>query len=142
MNYQFFFDHLPYYALAQTEGRATVREFDEMLSKFVNSPEWKAGYHYIVDHRKLDLSLLTPFEFRNITNAILKYREKIGNGRGAFIVSDPRVYNYARMFEMMGGKEIPGKMGIFYTMEEAVQWIMEEESTTIQTPSDFYQQIK
>jgi hypothetical protein len=125
MNYKFIYDHLPLYVLAQTEGRATVREFDAMLRQLVNAPEWKTGYNQIIDHRKLDISLLTPFDMRDVTNTILKYREKIGNGRCAFIVSDPRVYGYTRMYEMMGGKNLPIEMEIFYTMEEAVHWIRE-----------------
>ena len=50
---------MPEYVQIRTNGEASVRDFDDLLTKIVNSPRWVAGTSQLVDHRKLIMDSLT-----------------------------------------------------------------------------------
>jgi hypothetical protein len=123
MKFEISFDHMPEYVLIQTEGEATVGGFEELLTTMVNSPEWVTGTDQIVDHRKLVLGKVVPEEVRSVESVVKKCSEKLGNGRCAFIVKDDLGFGFVRMYELIGGDNIHSRVEVFYTINEAVEWL-------------------
>jgi len=44
---------MPDYVFVQTQGEASDRDFDDLLTMLVNSPKWVVGTRQLVDHREL-----------------------------------------------------------------------------------------
>jgi hypothetical protein len=53
MEFKVNFDHMPYYVFVQTQGEASDRDFDDLITMLVNSPKWVVGTRQLVDHREL-----------------------------------------------------------------------------------------
>ncbi|MFC1555728.1 hypothetical protein ACFL67_01460 [candidate division KSB1 bacterium] len=125
MEFTLNFDNMPDYALTQTSGEAAVSGFDDLLSALVNAPEWKTGTKMIVDHRKLITDHLSTISMNSIKEVVEKYSGQLGDGRTAFVVDSELGFAFARMYEMIEGNELHSGTQVFYTLEEAVEWITE-----------------
>ncbi len=123
MKYKIDFEHMPEYALIQTEGEALVGDFDVLLTTLVNSPEWATGTDQIVDHRKLVMDNVTQTDVKILEGIVKKHSKKLGNGRCAFIVNNELGFGFVRMYELIGGESIHSKVGVFYSIDEAVEWL-------------------
>ena len=53
MEFKVNFDHMPDYVFVQTQGEASDRDFDDLITMLVNSPKWVVGTRQLVDHREL-----------------------------------------------------------------------------------------
>lgn len=123
MRFEIDFDQSPDYVYIRTEGEASVRGFDKLLAEIVDSPNWKTGTKQLVDHRKLMLDKLTSEDMRTIKDIVKKNSNKLGNGRCAFVINNTLGFGLARMYELLGGKEIHQEIAVFYTIDEAVEWL-------------------
>jgi hypothetical protein len=66
MEFKINFDHMPEYTLITTEGEASIRGFDDLLRKIVDSPEWVFGTSQLIDHRKMMMGNLTSNNIQQI----------------------------------------------------------------------------
>jgi hypothetical protein len=123
MKFEINFEKSPEYVYIQTDGEASVRGFDELLTAIVESPNWITGKKQLVDHRKLKPEKLTSEDVRRIENVVKKHAKKLGDGRCAFVVSDALGFGLIRMYECFGGDEIHQESDVFYTIDEAVEWL-------------------
>ena len=126
MKFEINFEKSPEYVYIQTDGEASVRGFDELLTAIVESPNWITGSKQLVDHRKLKPEKLTPDDVRSIGNIVKKHAEKLGNGRCAFVVSEAAAFGLVRMYECLGGEDIHQESAVFYTIDEAVDWLKDK----------------
>ncbi len=123
MKFEIDFDHMPEYGLIRTDGEASDRDFDDLLTKIVDSPRWLAGTSLLVDHRKLMMNNLTSDDMKRIKDIGKKHGKKLGNGRCAFVVKDALGFGLARMYELIGGEGIHLEVKVFYSINEAVEWL-------------------
>lgn len=123
MEFKVNFDHMPDYVFVQTQGEASDRDFDDLLTMLVNSPKWVVGTRQLVDHRELIMKNLSSDSMQRIMDIVKKHSEKLGNGRCAFVVKDALGFGIARMYELIGGERIHIEVGIFYSLNEAVEWL-------------------
>jgi hypothetical protein len=123
MKFKIDFEKLPDYVYIQTEGEASVRGFDELLTAIVESPNWITGTKQLVDHRKLEPEKLTSEDVRRIEYVVKKHAEKLGDGRCAFVVAGALGFGLIRMYEFLGGEDIHQRVAVFYNIEEAVEWL-------------------
>jgi hypothetical protein len=123
MKFEINFDPLPEYVLIRTAGKASVHGFDDLLTALVGSPGWESGTSQLVDHRKLIVTPLTAEDMQEIQQIVEKHRQKLGDGRCAFVVKDLLGFGLARMYELIGGGDIHFEVNVFYTMDEAVEWL-------------------
>jgi len=123
MEFEINFDPLPTHVLIRTAGKATVNGFDELLTGLADSPRWETGTSQLVDHRSLIMAHLTSEDMHGIKEIVEKHREKLGDGRCAFVVNDPLGFGLVRMYELIGGGDIHFEINVFYTIEEAVDWL-------------------
>ena len=80
MKFKINFDHMPEYVLIQTDGEASSRDFDDLLTKIVDSPRWVVGTSQLVDHRKLMMDNLTSADIQRIKYIVKKHIKKLGDG--------------------------------------------------------------
>ena len=123
MKFEINFHQLPEYIYIQTAGEASISGFDKLLTEIVESPNWKTGTKQLVDHRKLILNKLTTEDMRTIASIVKEHSEKLGNGRCAFVMNDAFGFGMARMYELIGGDHIHQDVCVFYSIEEAVEWL-------------------
>jgi hypothetical protein len=123
MEFKIDFDHMPDYVFIQTQGEASDRDFDDLLTEIVNSPRWVVGTRQVVDHRELIMKNLSSNSIQRIMDIVEKHSDKLGNGRCAFIVKDALGFGIARMYELIGGERVHIEVGVFYSLNEAVEWL-------------------
>jgi len=126
MKFEINFEYIPDYVLIRTEGEASVRDFDELLTTLVDSPEWVTGTDQIVDHRKLFGGHLTPNDVFKIKNIVKNHSKKLGNGCAAFVVRGDFEHGKVRMYELIGGVSFHFKVRICYSIHKAVEWLKQE----------------
>lgn len=127
MRFEINFENMPEYVLIQTEGEAGVRDFDDLLNELVESPRWVTGTSQIVDHRKLKLDNLDSEAMMQIRDVVGKHSGKLGSGRCAFIVKDDLGFGIARMYDLVGGENLHHGVKVFYSIEDAVEWLRQNE---------------
>jgi hypothetical protein len=123
MEFKVNFDHMPDYVFVQTQGEASDRDFDDLITMLVNSPKWVVGTRQLVDHRELIMKNLSSDSMQRIMDIVKKHSKKLGNGRCAFVVKDALGFGIARMYEVIGGERIHIEVGVFYSLNEAVEWL-------------------
>jgi len=123
MKFEINFDNMPEYVLIRTDGEALVSDFDDMITKIVDSPRWVTGTSQLVDHRKLMVENLASNDMYSIKDIVKKHSKKMGEGRIVFVVKDALQFGNARMYELIGGKTIHQEIGVFYSADEAAAWL-------------------
>ena len=98
MKFEINFEKSPEYVYIQTDGEASVRGFDELLTAIVECPNWITGSKQLVDHRKLKPEKLASEDVESIGDIVKKHANKLGNGRCAFVVSDTLGFGLIRMY--------------------------------------------
>jgi hypothetical protein len=123
MKFEINFDNMPEYVLIRTEGEASVRDFDVLLTTLLDSPRWVTGTDQIVDHRKLVMGNLPSIDVNKIKDIVKMHSKKLGNGRAAFVVKGKFEVGMLRIYELIGGGKIHIKVGLFHSINEAVEWL-------------------
>ena len=123
MKFKINFDNMSEYVLIRTEGEASARDFDVLLTTLVDSPKWITGTDLIVDHRKLVMGNVTSNDVKILESVVKMHSKKLGNGRCAFVVKGDFEFGMVRMYELIGGGKIHIKVGIFHSINEAVEWL-------------------
>lgn len=123
MKFEISFENLPAYVRICTKGKASVRGFEELMCALVHAPEWVPGTSQLVDHRQMVLTHFLPEDMQQIMNIVRNYREKLGKGRCAFVVSDRMGFGFARMYELIGGDAIHTDSNVFYSSKDADEWL-------------------
>lgn len=121
MTFEINFDTLSEYVHIQTDGEASFKGFDKLLTEIVNSPNWKTGTRLLIDHRKLILQKITSDDMRIIKDIVKKNSKQLGNGSCAFLIKDDLGFGLARMYELLGGNDIHQEVAVFYIIDEAVE---------------------
>lgn len=127
MKFNISFEHMPEYVLVQTDGKASVQEFDALLKQLVDAPRWETGTKQLVDHRELKLDHLTIDDMHAIKDVVERYGRKLGKGRCAFVVDNAVGFGISRMYELVGGEGIHGEVGVFYSIDDAAEWLHKQE---------------
>ena len=123
MTFEISFDTSEDYVYVKTAGHASPEGFDRLMTALVNSPQWKRDGKQIIDHRNLKGKNLRAGEIQQIKNIVSNYKEQIGHGKVAYVIPDTLGYGLVRMYELMGGQNLHREMAVFYTLDEAVEWL-------------------
>lgn len=125
MKFQIAFDQMPDYVLVRTFGEARIEDIEDLLTALVHSPEWVPGTAQIVNQRRLEVENLASNDMAAVMGIVRRHRKKLGPGPCAFVTKDALGFGIARMYELMGGEDTHSGVGVFYTLDEAVQWLKE-----------------
>jgi hypothetical protein len=123
MKFEINFDYMPEYVQITTNGEPSVRDFNDLLTKIVNSPRWVTGTSQLVDHRKLIMDGLASANMERIKDIVKKHNKKLGDCPCAFVIKDVLGFGIVRMYELLGGESIHHEVGVFYSVNEAVEWL-------------------
>ena len=94
-----------------------------MATDLYRHPQWSPGTSILFDHRNLDTAGLIADDIHAISDIVKNAADQLGNGRCAVVVGRTVDYGLARMWEIMTQNGVSLKIGIFYSMDEARQWI-------------------
>ncbi len=126
MKFEFNFSPLPDYVLIKTEGEPSIEDIESLFKALVDSPNWKPGTKQLYDHRKSILRDFSSDGMRRMADITKKYGNKLGRGSIALIVKGSLGYGLGRMYQMLGGEQVHAEVGIFYSIEEAVEWLKKQ----------------
>jgi hypothetical protein len=90
----------PEAAILTTSGVARVEDFLEMSQALVEHPRFRAGMPILIDHTRLDASVLTATDIRAIGEFVATIGGKLGPSSIAVVVPDKLTFGFVRMGEM------------------------------------------
>ncbi|SEA36930.1 hypothetical protein SAMN05660420_01898 [Desulfuromusa kysingii] len=86
MKYDFDFSQRPDYILIKTGGFDVVEDFYNLLKDLFASPNWTQGTALIIDHRYLDLKVLTLKQIKMIFSILEFHADQLAETKCAFII--------------------------------------------------------
>lgn len=112
----------PEAAILTTSGVARVEDFLEMSQALVDHARFRPGMPILIDHTRLDASVLTATDIRAIAEFVATIGEKLGPSSIAVVVPDKLTFGFVRMGEMRANQP-QLNVSIFYSLPEAVEWL-------------------
>ncbi len=122
MEFQVNFGLTPEAAILTTSGVARVEDFLKLSQALVDHPRFRAGMPILIDHTRLDASVLTAKDVRAIGEFVATIAERIGPSSIAVVVPDQLTFGFVRMGEMRANQP-QLNVSIFYSLPEAVEWL-------------------
>jgi hypothetical protein len=132
MKFEIDFAVSPDYVCVRTEGGASVSGFRNLIQALTEAAEWKVGTKQLVDHRKLVPHKVELDDVDQIKEAVEKHSAKLGRGRCAFVVSDRFGFGLMRMYGGLGGDKLHRNPAIFFSLEEADEWLRTDDDMPVQ----------
>jgi len=74
-------------------------------------------------HERPPFENLTSKNMRIIKNIVKMHSKQLGDGRCAFVIKGEFEFGMARMYELIGGDKIHIRVGVFRSINEAVEWL-------------------
>jgi hypothetical protein len=116
----------PEAAILTTSGVARVENFLEMSQALVDDPRFRPGMPILIDHTRLDASVLTATDIRAIGEFVATIGGKLGPSSIAVVVPDKLTFGFVRMGEMRANQP-QLNVSIFYSLPEAVEWLQQKQ---------------
>ncbi len=110
-------------------GEVTPAGYGHVARDIVNLPGWKPGMNLLIDYGHVDLSKETGSNAELYAQAIIPWKEKLGDGRCACVNTNPADYGLGRMWQVFMEAYTNLRVGIFYTFAEAIRWLNEPEKS-------------
>ncbi len=102
--------------------------FQDSMATFKNFYEGKPTQNVLWDFRKASLARISTKEIEAVLYYVQRHVEKRKGGKTAVLVSKNLEYGISRMVQALTEiKDIPLKIEIFRSIEEAMQWLGKEE---------------
>ena len=114
----------PEAAILTTSGVARVEDFVELSQALVDHPRFRAGMPILIDHTRLDASVLTAKDVRAIGEFVATIGGRLGPSSIAVVVPDKLTFGFVRMGEMRANQP-QLNVSIFYSLPEAVEWLQQ-----------------
>jgi len=107
-------------------GAVTIDEYLHSIQEVLAHPDFSPGMKSISDLREA-ASLASPQELRKISKILVERSNEITGGRVAIVVSRELAYGMSRMLQAYSARASVD-IGVFYEMDEALDWLNTEES--------------
>ena len=115
----------PEAAFLTTSGVARVEDFRQMNEALVGDPRFQPGMPILVDHTRLDASVLTATDIRAIGEFVATIGGRLGPSSIAVVVPDKLTFGFVRMGEMRANQP-QLDVRIFYSLAEAREWLQNQ----------------
>jgi hypothetical protein len=109
-----------------TSGQADPAGIRRFLNEMVSDGRFRPGSSLLNDHSALDFSGLTPADIRDISDLVSRLDEQHRFGPFAVVVPNTFAFGLARMGQTLLTADVLGR--IFYSREDAIEWLREVES--------------
>ena len=116
------------YVCIRTHGNASVTGFARLIEEVADSPDWTPDTGLLIDHRRLKPGRLSVDEMDQIKDLVKEKKPIVGNGRCAFLVGNQLGFGLARMYELVGGDSLHSAIKVFYSEDEALEWLTGNEA--------------
>jgi len=123
MEFEITFDADSDFAVVRTRGLASAEGFTAYLRALVSDPRWRPGMDVLSDHSELDAGHLAARDIEGLVSIHLPFAEAIGHGLCAVVAGSSLKFGLARMFEAHAEKQLPFRLRVFATAEEAYSWL-------------------
>ncbi len=102
--------------------------FEEVMSTLKQFLEGQPTMNVLWDFRKGSMAQLTSGDLERIADYAMLHSEKRAGGKTAVVVSRDLEYGLARVLDTLRDiRKLPYQLEIFRSVEEANQWLDEEE---------------
>jgi hypothetical protein len=123
MHYTIIFDNDLSSFIISATGPATVPDIVALVNEALKDGRWRSGMNVIVDYRLTELDVLKSAEAHALADFIIRFKEKIGAGHIAHVVSRTVDYGMIRMWENLIADQVPFDARVFYSLDDARKWI-------------------
>jgi hypothetical protein len=127
----------PEAAILTTSGVARVEDFQMMSEALVDHPRFQLGMPILVDHTRLDASVLTETDIRAIGEFVATIGGRLGPSSIAVVVPDKLTFGFVRMGEMRANQP-QLNVSIFYSLPEAVHWLQQTQPPATTPPATLH----
>jgi hypothetical protein len=107
----------------RTRGLPSAEGFAAYLRALVSDRRWRPGMDVLSDHSELEAGHLTAHDVEGLVGIHLPFAEAIGPGLCAVVAGSSLKFGLARMFEAHAEKQLPFRLRVFVTGEEALAWL-------------------
>lgn len=98
-------------------------DFADAIQEHLDHPDFRPGMHVLWDIRDVESRPWTSQMAKQMADYAGSLSEKRGVGRFAIIASSDLAYGLSRQYQVIG-QDIAPEIGVFRTMEEALEWIL------------------
>lgn len=111
--------------MVTTDGDATVEGIFAFLDDIISHPQWRPGMSVLLDHRRLDLSPITPRGIEQVSDYFAGISDALGNGKLAMVMNKEVDFGIARASEIITQDRTQMQLRVFRFVEDAWAWLKE-----------------
>lgn len=126
MGYEISSEYLPHFFHLKSLGEISPHGVMLIMDKLVSSPQWKPGSNLLIDYRNGIRDHFTYNDISMIAEIICSHKEKLGDGKCAFLVDNPQERWITRIYKFLCSGKVYNEINIFETFDKAVSWLREE----------------
>ncbi len=109
---------------AMVEGRITLEEMVQTISRVANDPDFHTGFGVLSDHRTIEIPATTQQVSGFIQHA-KRLSSTLGGTRWAIVVSSDGSFGMMRMLSAFA-ESVPLHVEVFRDYEKALGWLQKE----------------
>ena len=113
--------------LVIVSGTPSPKEYGWVARDIANLPEWTPGMRVLIDYSYLDLHDEAGTNADLYVQAVIPYKTLLGNTRCACVNTNPIEYGLGRMWQFLMETYTNTQIRIFYTYEEAMRWLSDQD---------------
>jgi len=110
--------------LAVLSGSISPEGYAAVARDVMKLPGWNPGLRVLIDYTYLDLRNEMGADAPTYAEALVPLRKAMGNSRVACVNHQSVEFGLGRMFQVFVQEMTDLEVGIFYTFEEAMNWLM------------------
>jgi hypothetical protein len=114
------------YALIEMFGKYDAEEYLEFYRELMYKHEIDKIESIIWDATNLEVAHVTINEMDNTIEFIKRASAKRRGGKAAWVVNDKFGFGMGRLFEIKSEEKLPINIKVFYTVDEAQKWILQD----------------
>ena len=116
-------DHLPYY-LIQLSGAFSIKDLESCYVEVIDHPQWQPDTDVIWDAQECTFDHLSGEDLNLIGSMTLKYKDKRGKGKAAWVVGREIDFAISRMFAMFNEERVVFNFRVFRDIESAQKFVV------------------
>jgi len=114
--------------VAVLSGPISPEGYAAVANDIINLPGWNPNIRVLIDYTYLDLKDEIGDDAPTYAEALVPLKKAMGNARVACVNNRCVDFGLGRMFQVFVQEFTDLNFGIFYTFEEAMRWLLEEET--------------
>jgi hypothetical protein len=116
-------NHADGIVVAKLEGEATGDALHTFAAALLQPPFVDAELPVLTDMREISVKQLRGEDIKGLVQLVANHRHIMRPVRHAMVVSQPAVFGFARMYELLAEDADPQEINVFYDYDEAVGWL-------------------